>query len=85
VTPEDTTACEQRADRVHRLVQSLPPKYRDVILLFYFHDSDVSQTARSLRLPEGTVKARLSRARDILRSRLTGPNDPAEFGAPNAT
>ena len=74
VALEDAAAKEERAERVHRLVQSLPPKYRDVLILFYFHDMDVLQTARSLRLPEGTVKARLSRARNLLRDRLGARN-----------
>jgi RNA polymerase sigma-70 factor (ECF subfamily) len=70
VTLEEMAAREQSAWRVQRLVQALPPKYRDVLILFYFHDMDVTQTAHSLRLAEGTVKARLSRARDLLRDTL---------------
>ena len=56
---------------LRRAVVALPPKYRDVLILFYFHNMDVSSTARSLALPEGTVKARLSRGRDILRKKLS--------------
>jgi RNA polymerase sigma-70 factor, ECF subfamily len=37
---------------------------------FYFHDMDIPAAARSLGLPEGTVKARLSRGREILRGKL---------------
>jgi RNA polymerase sigma-70 factor, ECF subfamily len=85
VTLEDVAARQEGADRVHRLVQSLPPKYRDVLILFYFHDMDVLQTARSLELPAGTVKARLSRARSLLRDRLTPSRDSSEPGAANAT
>lgn len=85
VTLEDAAANEESAERVHRLVQSLPPKYRDVLILFYFHDMDVLQAARSLQLPEGTVKARLSRARNLLRDKLTRPRGPSESGAQNAT
>lgn len=55
---------------VRRAVFALPPKYRDVLVLFYFHEMDVSAAARSLGLPEGTVKARLSRGREILRGKL---------------
>ncbi len=51
-------------------VGALPAKYREALILFYFHDMDVSTAARSLGLPEGTVKARLSRGREILRSKL---------------
>ncbi len=55
---------------VRRAVGVLPAKYREALTLFYFHDMDVTTTARSLGLPEGTVKARLSRGREILRSKL---------------
>ena len=55
---------------VRRAVGALPPKYREALVLFYFHEMDVTTAARSLGLPEGTVKARLSRGREILRSKL---------------
>lgn len=62
---------EERRDRVVRnAVLALPAKYRDVLTLFYFHGMDVARSAASLRLPQGTVKARLSRGRDILRGKL---------------
>jgi RNA polymerase sigma-70 factor (ECF subfamily) len=69
--PIDGGLEDENRDRiVRRAVSALPPKYRDVLILFYFHDMDVAAAARSLSLPEGTVKARLSRARGILRSKL---------------
>jgi RNA polymerase sigma-70 factor, ECF subfamily len=63
---------DERRDRtVRQAVFGLPEKYRDVLTLFYFHQMDVAKTAASLGVPEGTVKARLSRGRDILRAKLT--------------
>jgi RNA polymerase sigma-70 factor, ECF subfamily len=62
---------EDRDRTVRRAVFALPPKYRETLILFYFHDMDVPSTARSLALPEGTVKARLSRGRAMLRSKLS--------------
>jgi RNA polymerase sigma-70 factor, ECF subfamily len=62
---------ERDQDRaVRRAVLALPAKYRETLILFYFHDMDVTSAARSLGLPEGTVKARLSRGREILRGKL---------------
>jgi RNA polymerase sigma-70 factor (ECF subfamily) len=55
---------------VRRAVGALPPKYREALILFYFHDMDVPTAARSLGLPEGTVKARLFRGREMLRGKL---------------
>jgi RNA polymerase sigma-70 factor (ECF subfamily) len=59
-----------RDQAVRRAVSALPEKYREALILFYFHEMDVSAAARSLRLPEGTVKARLFRGREMLRSKL---------------
>ncbi len=70
----------ERDDRdrlVRALVHALPARYRDAMILFYFHGMDVAAAARSLGVPEGTVKARLSRGRDILRGKL-----PALLAAP---
>ena len=55
---------------VRRAVAALPAKYREALTLFYFHEMDVSAAAQSLGVPDGTVKARLSRGREILRARL---------------
>ncbi len=55
---------------VRRAVFALPAKYREALTLCYFHDMDVPAAARSLGLPEGTLKARLFRGREILRSKL---------------
>ena len=67
---DDAADAADRHALVHRAVQSLPPKYRDPLVLFHFHEQDVAATARSLGLPEGTVKARFSRGRDFLESKL---------------
>ena len=61
---------QDRDSAVRRAVWALPAKYREALILFYFHDMDVSTAARSLGLPEGTVKARLFRGREILRGKL---------------
>jgi RNA polymerase sigma-70 factor (ECF subfamily) len=61
---------QDRDVAVRRAVLVLPAKYREALILFYFHDMDVNTAARSLGLPEGTVKARLFRGREILRSKL---------------
>lgn len=62
-----------RDESLRRAVLALPPKYRDAVLLFYFHEQDVPAAARTLHLPEGTVKARLFRARELLRSKFSRP------------
>ena len=62
----------ERRRAVRNALQTLPPKYRDALLLFYFQECDIAATASSLRLPEGTVKARLARGRELLGRKLKG-------------
>jgi len=62
---------QDRDQAIRRAVLRLPAKYRETLVLFYFHGMDVAAAARSLALPEGTFKARLFRAREILRGKLT--------------
>jgi RNA polymerase sigma-70 factor (ECF subfamily) len=57
-------------EALRRAVLALPYKYREPVILYYFHEMDVSRAAQTLGLPEGTVKARLARARDLLRKRF---------------
>ena len=68
---EGRLRAEERNLVVRRAVYALPPKYRETLILFYFHDLDLTAAARSLGLPEGTVKARLARGREILRRKLS--------------
>ena len=69
---------EQRNEAVRHAVSLLPPKYRDVVLLYYFQERDLTAAARTLGMTEGTLKSRLFRARELLRSKLSHslPNQP---------
>lgn len=53
-----------------RVLFSLEEKYRLPLQLRYIEGYSVAETARILRLPEGTVKSRLSRGRDKLQALL---------------
>lgn len=55
--------------------QSLPPKYRTVVHLFYFEDMPISQIAKTLNTKESTVKSQLHRAREMLKEKLKGEYD----------
>ncbi len=70
-------ADRSRDESVRRAVLALPHRYREPLVLFYFHEMDVSAAARTMGLPEGTVKARLARARALLRRRFPKLDDSA--------
>lgn len=69
-SPESMAVSRDTAAAVRRIVRTLPEKYRDALILFYFLDRDVAHAADCLGVPVGTVKARLHRGRELLRSRL---------------
>lgn len=76
-----------RHEVVRRAVLALPLRYREPVVLFYFHEMDVAAAARTMGLPEGTLKARLSRARALLRRRfphLADEHADHEFSNPAA-
>ena len=59
-------------DTLLREIMNLKPKYKEVILLFYYQDMKISEIARVLDAPESTVSVRLKRAREQLKKRLEG-------------
>ena len=67
---------------VHQEVNRLPEKYRAPVVLCYLEGLTHDEAAARLSWPVGTVRSRLSRARDTLRSRLTrrGVTAPAVLG-----
>jgi len=66
----DALVEKDRSETVRRAVLALPQRYREAVVLFYFHEMDVAATAKTMGMPEGSVKARLSRARELLRKRF---------------
>lgn len=60
-------------DEHHELwdsVMKMQLAYREVILLFYYEQLSIKEIAHILKIPEGTVKSRLSRAKKILKENI---------------
>jgi RNA polymerase sigma-70 factor (ECF subfamily) len=60
----------QRARLLTRAIETLPEKYRKVIQLRHVEERSYEEIARQLRLPIGTVKAHIFRARELLYKQL---------------
>jgi len=69
--PEHTASRNELGLLLRAEVDGLPAKYRSLVLHTYMEGKSNEQVARLLRCPVGTVKGRLSRARDLLRARLS--------------
>lgn len=72
-----TLAAPEQKDHLdlYRAIDALPEKLRLTVILFYFRDMDVNQTAQTLGIPPGTVKSRLNKARKLLKEVLTDGTD----------
>jgi RNA polymerase sigma-70 factor (ECF subfamily) len=68
--PEDAASGAEIQERVQRALLELPPDLRAAVVLFDIEGQSYSDIARVLRIPEGTVKSRIHRARHALRELL---------------
>ena len=68
--PDEAHLRRERQLAVRRALAQLPPHHRDVLVLFDIEGHAYEELAAILRLPMGTVKSRLSRARAALRDAL---------------
>ncbi len=69
--PENAASRNELRRLLRAEVDGLPAKYRLLMLQTYMEGKSNEQVARLLDCPVGTIKGRLSRARDLLRSRLS--------------
>ena len=56
----------QRSTLIEEAINALPEKYRRVIILRHNEERDYAEIAKMLKLPIGTVKAHIFRARELL-------------------
>jgi len=74
--PDDTyeadrsVMAQQRSALLRQAINTLPEKYRKVILLRHVDERSYEEIARELKLPIGTVKAHIFRARELLYKQL---------------
>ncbi|WP_462265059.1 RNA polymerase sigma factor [Mucilaginibacter sp.] len=66
LNPEETSIKKQESQELKLLIDSLPPRYRNLLTLRYFDELSYEEIAQQLDLPLGTVKAQLFRAKYLL-------------------
>lgn len=70
--PEAEAVANEEKQLLYDAVLALPAIYKDVVLLFYYHDMPTGEIAKVLKIPEVTVRTRLMRARTRLGAALKG-------------
>ena len=64
--PDKEMISSQRKKLLEDAINSLPPKYRQVIVMRHQEELEYQEIAQILKLPLGTVKAHIFRAREML-------------------
>lgn len=75
---QETVERNEFSRKLYQMVDELPEAYRAVLTLIDLYELEYTEAAEILKVPLGTIRSRLARARLQLRRRLTGT---AEYSA----
>ena len=56
---------------IRMAIESLPVNIRQVVVLYYIEQFAIKEIKQILKIPEGTVKSRLSKGRELMKNYLT--------------
>lgn len=70
VSPEEIVMSRVMDDEVAKALEKLPEPFREVVILCDIEGLSYAEAAETLGIPIGTVRSRLSRARETLRQLL---------------
>ncbi|MBN1464681.1 sigma-70 family RNA polymerase sigma factor [candidate division KSB1 bacterium] len=68
--PETELISKEQTSHIRIAIDALPEKYKQAIILRHSQDKSYEEIAEQLEIPLGTVKVRIFRAREMLKSRL---------------
>jgi RNA polymerase sigma-70 factor (ECF subfamily) len=69
-TPESELMISETKQIVYDAIDSLPAKYKSVMILRYLEDMSLQEISDVLEMPVTTIKTRVHRGRDFLRKKL---------------
>ncbi|NLM74848.1 MAG: sigma-70 family RNA polymerase sigma factor [Clostridiaceae bacterium] len=69
---EDVIEKRSEREELMKAIMCLSDKFREVIVLYYYQDLSIKEIAKMLRIPQGTVKSRLYKARNLLHGMMGG-------------
>ncbi len=72
MSPDRQILTEERSKLIDEAIQGLPENYKIAIILRHTEEKSYEEIAEILSIPLGTVKARIFRAREMLKKNLKG-------------
>ncbi len=66
LNPQEEAIKGEKIEIIQAIVSKLPPKYQVLVKLRYFQELSYEEIAEEMKVPLGTVKAQLHRARELL-------------------
>lgn len=69
-TPESEMLISETQRIIHQAIESLPAKYKTIMILRYIQDMSLQEISDVLDLPVTTIKTRVHRGREYLRKKL---------------
>lgn len=70
-SPEDMVELSETQALVREAINSLKPEYKEILVLSDIEQLSYDEVSSILKIPNGTVKSRLNRARNALRKKLS--------------
>ncbi len=78
-TPEKQVILSETQQQIRKAIDTLPEKYKSVVILRYLHDLSLQEIGEVLDMPVTTVKTRVHRGREYLRKKLEQEPSLADF------
>ena len=73
--PDEMFALKEKQSSLVRALFTLPIKYREILIFYYYEDFTIKEISQLLAMSENTVKTRLARAREKLKPLLQGDEE----------
>lgn len=70
ISPEESAIAENENYYIQKAIESLNPKFRELVILRDIEDLDYEEIAKITDLPLGTVKSKINRGRECLKEML---------------
>ena len=67
----ETMISDEKMLKIKEILFTLPPKYRDIIMLRYLEEKDYTEISDILKIPMGTVATQINRAKKKLKKIIT--------------